>query len=92
MQVTVEYAAQIKRVAGTASETVEVGATCTVQELVKKAVANHGEALGKILLDSDGELQRSLLVFVGETQARWDDQIALKDGDTVTLLSPISGG
>jgi molybdopterin converting factor small subunit len=92
MQVTVEYAAQVKRVAGIASETIEVNSACTVQELVKQAVDRHGDALRRVLLDSGGELQRSILVFVGEDQARWDDHVELKDGDTVTLLSPISGG
>jgi molybdopterin converting factor small subunit len=45
-----------------------------------------------LLLDGQGGLQRTNLFFVGDTQVQPSDGAALKDGDEVTLLSPIAGG
>lgn len=92
MKVTIEYAAQVKRAAGVSSEEIEIETSCTVDDLMAHVATRHGDSLRKLLFDSEGSLQHSILVFVGDTQARWDDRVELKDGDTVTLLSPIAGG
>ena len=92
MQVTVEYTAQIKRAAGVASETIECDSPCFVTDLVSRIAESHGDPLRALLLDADGKLQRSILVFVGDEQARLDEPVQLNDRDVVTLLSPISGG
>ena len=49
MKVTIEYAAQVKRAAGIAAETVEVDPACTLQELLKRAAERHGEPLRRLL-------------------------------------------
>ena len=93
MNVTVEYAAQVKRLAGVGSEQIELAAPCTIADLARQVAARHGEPLTAILLDDAGAPRRSILVFLGEDQLRWDDEsILVHDGDTVTLLSPVSGG
>ena len=92
MQVTVEYAAQVKRAAGVASEDVEVGQPCTVQDLVSRVASDHGEPLNHLLFDSDGSLHPSILLFVGDGQVRWQTAVELRENDVVTILSPISGG
>ncbi len=92
MNVTVEYAAQLKRAAGIASETIEIDVPCTLQDLISNLANKHDDSLRNLLFDSDGNLQRSILVFVGDHQVRWDEQLELKDSDVVTLLPPISGG
>ncbi len=92
MEVTVEYAAQIKRAAGVATETLEVAADCSLQELARQVAERHGERLSNLLLDEGGELQPSILVFVGDEQVRWSVPRILSDRDVVTILSPISGG
>ena len=92
MNVTVEYAAQLKRAAGIASETIEIDAPCTLQDLVSNLANKHDDSLRNLLFDSDGNLQRSILVFVGDHQVRWDEQLELNGTEVVTLLSPISGG
>jgi len=92
MQVTVEYAAQIKRAAGVASESVDVEPNCSVQNLLSQVAAARGEALRNILFDDSGDLQPSILLFVGDDQIRWETPHQLHDRDVVTLLSPISGG
>lgn len=92
MQITVEYAAQLKRAAGLRSEHLELEADCTVRELVVRLSDRHGEALQGLLVDAAGLPQRSLLVFVGERQFPSDSDTLLSDRDVVTILTPISGG
>ncbi len=93
MPVTVEYAAQIKRVAGVAHDIIELAKPCTVAEIARQVAANHGDQLADILLDDNQQPRPSILVFLGQNQVRWDDDKTLvQDGQTVTLLSPVSGG
>ncbi len=93
MPVTVEYAAQIKRVAGVAHDIIELAEPCTVAEIARRVAANHGDQLADILLDDNQQPRPSILVFLGENQVHWDDDKTLvQDGQTVTLLSPVSGG
>ncbi len=92
MKVTVEYAAQVKQAAGVGSETVEVDAGCSLQQLVRRVADDHGEALQRVILDGNGDLHPSILLFVGDDQVRWDTEVSLNDSDVVTLLSPVSGG
>jgi molybdopterin converting factor small subunit len=92
MQITVEYAAQVKRAAGVASESVDVAAACSVQNLLTQVAAARGDALKNILFDDDGVLHPSILLFVGNSQIHWDTPLELNDRDVVTVLSPISGG
>ncbi len=93
MQVTVEYAAQIKRVAGVAQDVIQLDAPCPVAEIARLAAANHGDSLAEMLFDENGQPRPSILVFKGEDQVRWDDTTTrVGDGETITLLSPVSGG
>jgi molybdopterin converting factor small subunit len=92
MQITVEYAAQIKRAAGKASESFNFHAPCSVQVVLRKVAERHGDPLETLLFDVDRRLHPSILLFVGDAQVRWDQSIELKDRDVLTILSPISGG
>jgi molybdopterin converting factor small subunit len=92
MKVTVEYAAQVKKAARVGSEVLDVDSATTLQQLVALVVDKHGAELRSVLFAANGDLQRSILVFVSDQQVRWDEHLELKEGDVVTLLSPISGG
>ena len=93
MQVTVEYAAQIKQIAGVAREVIELDGPCPVAEVALRVAASRSEGLAEILLGEDGQPRPSILVFRGEDQVRWDDtETLVEDGETITLLSPVSGG
>ena len=92
MQITVEYAAQVKRATGTGRETVDVETAATLRQLVCHVIARHGETLKPVLLDADGNLHPSILVFVNNEQCCNIAEHELSDGDTVAFLSPISGG
>lgn len=88
MSVTVKYAGQARDAAGTPSET---AAASTVAGLLRE-LAERREALRPLLLRPDGTPRPSLLVVVGDEQVRVDDPRPLRDGDVVTVMTPIAGG
>ena len=92
MRITVQYTAQIKQAAGIASEAIDVSEPCTVQDVISRVAQAHGEPLKGLLLNPDGLVQRSILLFVGDDQVRCHKPVKLNDQDVVTILSPISGG
>lgn len=92
MKLTVRFAAQAREAAGAAQVTVDLDGAATVRDLVLALAARHGEPLRKLLLKAEGTPHPSLLVFVGDEQVRVDDPRALRAGDTVCVMTPISGG
>lgn len=92
MVVTVEYTAQLKRAAGKAREDFELDDSDTLVNLVNVIADRHGDELSRLLKTADGNPQSTVIPFVGDDQVRWDAADILRDGVTVTLLSPISGG
>ncbi|MFQ5730598.1 MAG: MoaD/ThiS family protein [Planctomycetaceae bacterium] len=92
MQINVEYSAQVKRAAGVGRERVELAGPATLGDLAACVADLHGDELKAVLLDGDGNVHPSILVFVGDEQVRAGDGCALADGDVVAFLSPISGG
>jgi molybdopterin converting factor small subunit len=92
MRITVQYATQVKRAAGVGSETLDVPSSCGIADVVRLVAERRGEALRKLLLDDAGQVQPSLLIFAGDRQIGRSESVALRDGDVVTIMSPISGG
>ena len=92
MRITLQYATQVKRAAGIGSDTLDAPPDASLPDLLRLAAEYRGDALRKMLLDDGGDVQPSLLVFVGDRQLGREEQIALRDGDVVTLMAPISGG
>lgn len=92
MKVTLHYETQLKRAVGIAAETIEVPDGAGVSEVVRTAAEQHGESVAAMLLDEQGNVRRSVLIFVGDEQIGAGDARELIDGSTLTLMSPISGG
>lgn len=92
MNVTVEYKTQVKVAAGVASEQVELSEPSSLKTVIHQLAEKHGDPLKNILLDSNGNLQPAILLFLGDRQLRWDESVKLGDGDTLTIFTPISGG
>jgi molybdopterin converting factor small subunit len=63
-----------------------------VLDLLRRVAKTHGERLSGLVLDAAGELRPSVLVFVGDEQFDLDEPRPLRDGDTVTVMSPLAGG
>jgi molybdopterin converting factor small subunit len=91
VRIGVRYMAQLRTAAGTAAEDVELAELATVADLLARLAALHGGALRPLLLDPEGRAHPTVLVFVGDVQAESRDA-PLRQGDVVTLLSPIAGG
>jgi molybdopterin converting factor small subunit len=92
MKIRVEYVAQIKDVAGRPGEVLEVPADTSVLDLLRSVARTRGERLRGLLLDAAGGLRPSALVFVGDEQFEAGQPQPLRDGDTVTIMSPLAGG
>lgn len=92
MRITVEYVAQMKKVAGTSSEEIQLPDGAPVQALVTKLANDHGQQFGAVLLDDEQKLRSSTLVFIGDDQIEWKVLRELTNGDRVTILAPLAGG
>jgi MoaD family protein len=92
MTVTVQYMAQVRQAAGVAAEEVPLEAPCPVQALLARLAERHGEAFRRLVLGPSGQLHPTILVFVGDRQVEDGTHETLRDGDCVTVLSPMAGG
>jgi molybdopterin converting factor small subunit len=92
MTLTIKYMAQVRHAAGTASEVIEVEDSCTVARLLRFLSERYGEPVRRFLLDAAGGPQPALLVFVGDRQERTDITAVLKEGEVVTIMTPMAGG
>ena len=92
MNITVQYAAQLRQITGASSESITMSPGATVHELLHDLVDRYHERLGPLLLTADRRPQTSILVFVNDQQIRMNEASPLQTGDRVTLLSPIAGG
>ena len=92
MQITIQYEAQARRAAGIGSETIEVSDGCRVSDCICRVADAHGEQFRAILVNSEGDIQAAVLVFLNDVQTVRDEDTLLSDGDTLTLMTPISGG
>ena len=90
MRVTVHYMAQIKRSAGCSSESVDLPNPTSVQDFLSVLTMRHGAEFKALILDDAGRPRKSLLFFVGDEHA--NPAHPLKDGDSLTILAPMSGG
>ena len=64
MQVTFEFLAQLRTLAGTANEARDVDASTTVQQAVLDLARERGGDFAKLVLDATGErLHPSMLLF-----------------------------
>lgn len=92
MTVVLEYTAQLKRAASVGREEVQLPAQATLADAVAAALQRHDEEFRRLLVTADGGLQPTLLAFHCDRQIGPGANPALRDGDTLTFLSPISGG
>jgi molybdopterin converting factor small subunit len=92
VKVTVRYLAQLRAATGAAAEEVELPRPCSVQELVLRLADRHGDAARRLLTGANGHLQTAVLLFLGDDQVGAPGETMLRDGDVLTLLTPVAGG
>ena len=88
MKVTFKYYAQIRQRAGTETEIVELNDGVPALDAVGSL--RHGPDFEGLLLDAQGRLQPTILLVVNGIPAAADQK--LKDGDELSLFSPVAGG
>lgn len=92
MQINIQYEAQARRAAGISSEAADVASGCDVAACIRQLAEAHGDPLKPVLVTADGDVQPTLLIFRNDAQVTRDDSTPLENGDTLTLMPPISGG
>jgi molybdopterin converting factor small subunit len=92
MKVIVKYSAQARVATGLSSEEIELDEPTTVHDLVIRLSRQHGSAFRRLALDANGCPHPSLLVAIGDEQVRPGDHRKIASGETITILTPISGG
>ena len=92
MRIIVKYMAQLKQAIGLPSEDFEAELPCTPAALVQQLAQRHGDAVRRLLMDSQGRLHEAILFFVGDDQVRRDDSYPFRDNDVLTILVPMAGG
>jgi molybdopterin converting factor small subunit len=92
IRLRVTYCAQARAAAGVASDEVELDGSCTPGDLLIKVAQKRGENLRRLILDGNAKPHPSVLLFVDGEQISVTGALALKDGDEVEIVPPMSGG
>jgi len=90
MNINVLYMGQIRHAAGKSSDRVTLPEPATMETLIRQLASSGTPALRRLLTDDQGNVQPALLLFVEDDQV--ERTRALRDGDVVTVLSPMAGG
>ena len=92
MRITVNLWGQLKQNVGAGEvELALQDDAATAAGALRELARSYEEALGKLLLTPQGDVRKSTLLFRGDEQIVSLDT-ALRDGEVVTVMSPISGG
>ena len=94
MQINFQFEAQLRQLAGSSERTVTISAESSLHQALQQVVVADDGPLRERILNEDGTIQASLLLFVNDVAVPSDAaaEYGLNDGDQVLLLPPISGG
>jgi len=91
--VKTRYYAYLREVTGLREEEIALEEGSTVADLVEKLVKRYGEPLRRYILTEDMELRPNIAVAVNGVKVSEEPlRKTLREGDTVVILPPISGG
>lgn len=92
MKIEVNFTAQLKKEAGCAMDLIELEDGKLLMELVQILRRRYSEGFDKILFEDNQEYRPSSLLVLNGMQVLPSEVTPLKDGDVVTIMSPIAGG
>jgi hypothetical protein len=92
MQLNIVYTTQLKAALGIGTEQADLVPPKTAADLLAALAEKHGPEFRRLALDAAGRPLASLLICVGDEQVAPTAPLQFKDGDTITILSAISGG
>lgn len=91
--VKTKYYAYLREVTGVREEEIALEEGSTVADLVEKLVKRYGEPLRRYILTEDMKLRPNIAVAVNGVKVSEEPlRKTLREGDTVVILPPISGG
>ena len=91
IDIQVRYTAQLKKMLGFGRQKIVLETGSTLQNLLEKLCLENGEDFEAMLFEEDTYREHILIVH-NNSQVSYTQNPVLKFGDTVTLMSPISGG
>ena len=92
MRIRFNYFAQIRQAAGVDSLLLDLDEGTTLSHALAKAADQHGEAFRSLILAAPNQVRPSIILLLNDTAVRDDLTRKLKAGDSLSLLSPLSGG
>ena len=92
MEVRVEYFAQIKKTIGKAHEWVSLTSPPVLDHLLRLLYERNSPEFRSIVFDEKGNVLPSVMISLNYEQIEHGCAWPLKQGDTVSILSPMSGG
>ena len=93
MKIHVTYAGQLKAITKIAAETIQLPEDeNTVNSLLFQIAERYSEPTHMMLVGPNQKTHRALIRFVNNTQITPGANPKLGDGDSITLIPPISGG
>ncbi|MDI3317719.1 MAG: MoaD/ThiS family protein [Bacillota bacterium] len=93
VKIAVRLYANLRQVAGTSSETLEVPDRATVRFALERLFEGHPALRGEIL-DERGEVRPFVHIFRNGREVRWQGglETVLEADDAISLFPPIAGG
>ena len=88
MRITFKYFAQIRKQAGTETESIEIRDGATITDALNSL--DHGDGFRSIVFDESGSPRSIIMLIVNDLPVAPDH--VLGDGDHVQLFSPVAGG
>jgi len=92
MTITIRYMAQLKMAAGRADDKIDLAGPMPARQVLALLAPRHEESFRQLLLTPQGAVQGALLLFLGDEQITPDDLVPRREGEVLTILSPMAGG
>ncbi len=92
MNIRITLLGQARSAIGHSSDVIECPDCATVSLVLQSLAQKLGDALHRILLDEQNNPQSSVMLFVNDEQVFSPQTHVLFNGDSLTVMPPISGG
>ena len=92
MEVKVAFTTQLKATLGKGEASLSLESGSHVRDAISALAKRYPREFSQLVLDGQQRLLPSILLCVNDQQVEFSHEVPLADGDTLTLLSAISGG
>ncbi len=92
MIIHVQYATQVRMAVGHNKESIEVKDPTTLAEFLQALGLSKSDAVRSLLFNEQGEWKPGVLIFVNNIAVNASHRTELNDGDTISLMTLVSGG